>query len=446
MATVLAGCAGASGTISISLVTAPGSTVMEDVQTAQLVLVRPFTVVEAERGPEGDFALSLDVVADGPSSDILFNGLDASGEVIAYGRTPPVPIAAIDAQISIYVAPPMSIAEAPVSLEIARSEISAGGLDYGVLLAGGRDAAGAPTTDIEIYNTYDHTLQPGLDMPGPRAGVTVATGVVGYAYLFGGEDADAEARGTLWRFDTTVSPAGEWLEGDESADLARTDAAAAPLGSDAFLVLGTPPILLEGLFLRATGFDTPDSLAGEVTSIATAGGEIFTLVLGQGAGTTGIVRLSGTTFSDEADVPASATRTGHVLVPTFEGTIVALGGTDGVAPLTSAIVCDPVARTYVEMADILATGRTEAGAAASSTVIVVAGGRDAAGEVLGDAEVLDATTLAPVAVLPLLVPRAGATVRILPNQQILVVGGVDAAGAPTDTIELFTPRSPDLTQ
>jgi len=48
-------------------------------------------------------------------------------------------------------------------------------------------------------------------------------------------------------------------------------------------------------------------------------------------------------------------------------------------------------------------------------------------------------TLAPLASLPLVVPRTGASALALPNDQILIAGGTDAAGAPIDTLELFTP-------
>ena len=55
------------------------------------------------------------------------------------------------------------------------------------------------------------------------------------------------------------------------------------------------------------------------------------------------------------------------------------------------------------------------------------------------AEVLDAETLERVATLPMLVPRREAAAVALASGQILIVGGVDAAGAPISVMELFTP-------
>jgi len=37
------------------------------------------------------------------------------------------------------------------------------------------------------------------------------------------------------------------------------------------------------------------------------------------------------------------------------------------------------------------------------------------------------------------VPRTHAVAHALPNDQILIAGGLDAAGAPVGTLELFTP-------
>src|SRR5204862_5008718 len=126
----------------------------------------------------------------------------------------------------------------------------------------------------------------------PRANPTVATGALGYAYLFGGEDADGNPRGTFWRFDTTATPDGSWFEGADQPELARTGADLAPLGSETYLVTGTPPVLMEGIFGRVTPFDAPASLEGRAASVQTQDGAIFALVVGEGAGATGIVRIA----------------------------------------------------------------------------------------------------------------------------------------------------------
>jgi hypothetical protein len=85
--------------------------------------------------------------------------------------------------------------------------------------------------------------------------------------------------------------------------------------------------------------------------------------------------------------------------------------------------------------------QTGCAVAATSRHLVIAGGTDG-GAVTGSVEVDDATTLAPVAMLTLAVPRTGATAIALPNDQVLIIGGADATGAPIATLELFTPDAP----
>jgi hypothetical protein len=319
-------------------------------------------------------------------------------------------------------------------------------LEYGTLIAGGRDADGAPMSELTIYNVYDHELQRGEDLPEARAGVSVGSGTIGYVYLFGGEDAEGDPRGSLWRFDVTVEPDGAWLEGTEDPALARAGAAIAPLGNEAFLITGDPPVLLEGLFVRTAPIDTTISIEGGAASVQPEelpGAPVHTVIAGAEAGSAGIVRLAEGSFSDEA-APADALRTGHAVVPTIEDEVLIVGGADTTGPLRSIIRCDPDARSYLSIPDVLATARTDAAAAATSTYLVVAGGRDATGAVVPDAEVIALDGLTSVGTIPMVVPRAGAIARALPNQQILIIGGVDADGVPVATLELFTPDPPDI--
>ena len=109
----LCGCGGITGTIALELVTAPGSTVLADLTRARLTLSDPLTVVEVERGDDGRFRLELDVLALGPAGQLTFEGFDAGGARRALGRTPGLPVAAIDADVAIYVAAPDTLAAAP---------------------------------------------------------------------------------------------------------------------------------------------------------------------------------------------------------------------------------------------------------------------------------------------------------------------------------------------
>lgn len=434
----VAACGGVNGTISLTVVTAPGSHVLDDVTRARLTLSQPPTVVEATRDPDGKFRLALDVIADGPSGVVTFEGLDAAGARIALGRTPPLPVAAIDADVAIYVAAPDSLAAAPVALDPPRARAGTAAYPFGVLVAGGVDATGAARADVAIYNVYTHAWQVGVPLPAPRVAPTIGASSSGYAYVLGGDDAAGAPTGTLYRYDTTASPAGAVVQLADAPTLARTAAPIALVRSEGFIVGGAPPVVIDGLTRTLTAASALPPLAGAAASVA-VGSDVYGLFVGDGTATSGVVRIAAGGATDETAAPASARRTGHAAVATADGRIIVIGGAVGGTPVTSAIVATPATRGYVEQADALITGRTGAAIAAAGGVLVVAGGTDASGAIVGTAEILDLATLAHRATVPMVVPRTGATARPLDDGQVLIVGGVDAAGAPVATVELFTP-------
>ncbi|HTJ47408.1 MAG TPA: hypothetical protein VL463_35155 [Kofleriaceae bacterium] len=441
---MIAACDGKTGTYHVSLVTAPGSHVLDAVTRAKLVLTDPFTIVESDRGADGSFALDLSVDAHGTNAVILFEGLDANQNVIAWGRTPGLPVAAIDASLAIDVAPPLSFTAAPAALDPPRAELGVAPLAYGVLFAGGADATGAPRADVVVYNSYDHVLQKGLDLPAPRAALSAMTGSTGYTYFFGGRDAAGQPTSTFWRFDTTVAPAGAYLDlSDMSmASYARAGASATPIGGELFVVAGTPPVLLDGTTTRTAAVSTPPAIGGLATSVIVGTNEEAVFV-GEGAGATGIAIFSATGYVEVA-APADAIRTGHGIAAADDGSILEVGGAVQGTLVASGLRIDPVGPAASSIANVLETPRKDAAVAAVGTLLVVAGGTDASGNVLANAEILDLPTLTHHATIPLAVPRTGAQAITLPDGQVLVAGGRDMTGAPIGTIELFTGPVPAL--
>lgn len=440
-ALALAACAGDTGTIELRLVTAPGSTVLDGVVTARLTLGEPRTEVEATRGGDGKFRLSLDVAADGPSSNVTFEGEDGGGGLVAYGCSGLLPVAAIDADVSVYVAAPGTLAAAPVALDRPRSEAGTAGFSFGVLVAGGRDGAGAPSAAVDVYSVYSHSLQRGLDLPAPRRAPTVTAGVSGYAYVFGGADAAGAATGDLWRFDVTVAPAGAFQALTAAPTLARIGAAAAPIRVEGFVVTGDPPAVLDGLTGTVTAATGAPALAGTASSVVARSGttaEQVVMIAGAGTGATGLARATVDGITAE-DGPASVARTGHGAAVGADGIITLVGGALGADLATTGIRIDAGSRQAVELVAGLTTPRRDAAVAQTGRLVLVAGGRDASGTLLGDAEVLDAATLAHLATIPMVAARTGATAHTLASGQILIVGGVDGAGAPVGTLELYTP-------
>ena len=161
---------------------------------------------------------------------------------------------------------------------------------------------------------------------------------------------------------------------------------------------------------------------------------------GAGAGTGGIVQLRG---ENVVDVTGQMTRVGHAIAGVNDGKVVIVGGGDGTTLTSDAIEIDPgTAPSVTAKPALLATPRGDPAVVASHEFLIVAGGTAMDGSLVADAEVFDTVNLNHVVTIPLVVPRTRATAIALPNRQIMIVGGVDATGAPLDTIELFTPRPP----
>ncbi len=435
---LVAACSGQEGTIQIELVTAPGSDLLERIQRARLTLSNPAEVVEAERDENGQISLSLDVVAEGESGFARLEGFDDGGELIALGLSAVLPVAAVDAAIALYLAPPFSFAEAPVALEPARSEVAGALLPYGAVLAGGRDADGDPLGSLVIYNVYDHELQIGLDLPEPRAQMTALIGTSDIAYLFGGLDGDGEPSADAWRFDTGVSPAGLYVQLITDDSLARAGAAGAWAGSESFFVAGDPPASMDAARVSAID-DAVPAAGGAAATIASITAAQPVLVVGAGVGTTGAAIYQSGVLR-EIEGPPELQRSGCALVPLPDGRLLALGGADPEgAPLASGVVYDPATAAFTVVDDLLTTPRLGAAIAVTSDVVIVAGGTDADGTARADAEILDADDLGRMGTLLLVGARVGGLALALGNRQVLIASGTDDAGEPVGRLELFTP-------
>jgi hypothetical protein len=419
---LLAACSGENGDVTISLTTAPGSTVLDGVQTLRLTITNPPQVTTAERTGAG-FDIVLDLPAEGSTGAVIVEGLDASGARVAVGESPPFPFGGIDAHIVIYMAAPNSLGVAPLTLTPARSDLGIGALGYGAIIAGGHDATGAPTDDVAIYNAFDHSLIDGMALPEKRAGQALAVGANGIVYMFGGVDDTGPPVDSLWRFDTTSAPNGSYADFGDKPGFARAGAIAVPLGSDNFLISGMPAAELSG----GTGSLTART---EVASLPPAGASVLAtdgVVTSLFAGDTGLVRFRNGAF----DTLDATPRPGASVTALPDGKLaVACGGpTLRVDAATGAV---EMFTTHAE---------TGCAIAATKRHLVIAGGTNL-GMVTAAVEIDDATTLQPVATATLAVPRTGATAIALPNDQVLIVGGTDATGKPIETLELFTPDAP----
>lgn len=426
LALALCGCAGTTGTVTVELVTAPGSHVLDPVQRMRLTITQPHQVVEAARGPSGfDLALELDATSTGGA--LIVEGFDASGALVACGQSPAFAFAALNATVKIYVAAPRSIAVAPVPLGAARSGVAGAPISYGAVLAGGLDGAtAAPSTSIAVYNAYDHSLTEGVPLPAPRSGLAMVAGAGSLIYLFGGTGGDGKPTGTLWQFDTAAPPMGLFTPITDQPGFARSGELLVAVDAAHFLITGSPALELQTI--GATPSLTPRS---EVTGLPAAGAAVS-------SGTTPTAVFAGAALvrfrGDRFDTLTGDGRSDAAATTLSDGRIAVLGGTPDTV---DALVIDPTAGSVATVPGALSTARIHPAVATTSRHIVVAGGTDDSGAPIATADVLDARTLARLATLPILA-RSGGFAIALPSDQVLLGGGAPAAA----TLELFTPEPP----
>ncbi len=436
-------CSGTSGTIEVSLTTAPASTILDGVDTLRVTITDPPSVTTAARGSDGfDLFVSFDAVET--SGEIIVEGLDGSGTTIAVGQTPPFPLDAVTADVVVYMAAPRTFAAAPLALDTALSGVTVVPLTYGGLLAGGRDATGSASSDLGVYNAFDHSFTAGLPLPAPRSDMAGGVGTSGLVYLFGGNDDAGSATSSLLRFDTTVSPNGAYTGSNTFAGFERAGQSMQVDGIETFVISGMPALDLIGD--DASGSDTISARTDlpfappQGASVVGSDDTQIVVFAGSGAGSSGCVRLHSSVV--DALAIAGAARTAHAMIALANGKVAIVGGALAGTPTLDAVIIDATAGTATTTTGALSTARLGAAAATTSRYVIVAGGSDGSGGVVETADILDATTLALIATIPMVVGRTGAAALALPNDQVLVVGGLDATGMPSDLIELFTPDAP----
>jgi len=417
----LVACDSDIATIKVELATAPGSTILDGVQTLRMEVTEPKKVVTAERTSDG-FELGLDLPAEGTSAAIYVDGFDADGNLVANGATPRFALGGVDGRVVVYMAAPNSIDVAPVALSVARSGLAAGTLSYGAIFAGGMTEDLTASLALDIYNAYDHTLSVGLPLPAGRIDLALGVGTSS-VYLYGGIDVTNALKSQLWAFNPGTPPSGSYVEYGDKAGFARGGAPLVPIGTDTFLLTGGPPLELRGLDGSLVEREGP--ILGDGVTVTANDGRLTSIF----AGSSGVVRYRDTAFEtlDATDL-GSAVRV--AAVPGGKAIVVCGGSTD-------ALRIDAASGAIEPLAGIPSTAKTGCAVAATARHLLIAGG--GAASVDATVEVYDAATYELVATATLAVPRRGAQAVPLANGQILIAGGVDASGVPVGTLELFTP-------
>ena len=437
----LSACTGQEGTIRISVVADPSGDLLSQIDRVEAKYTGRDTTFSATRDDDGTLDLGIDLEADGSSGDLVLTGFAGDGSRIAVGRVGPLPLAAIDADVVAFLAPPNSITQAPVVLAVPRSHIGGTEASFGALLAGGLGSDG-PVGDVNVYSTYLHTIQSGLPLPALRSHIAVAAGSSGFFYMLGGEDENQAPTPESYAFDTRVPPVGSYRPLVIDEEFARAGATTAVVGEEQFLVSGDPALLLDGLRGTVQPLLDGGGLEGQAATVVSdnslqvifAGANVVDPELGG----IGAAVFEGNAVTHLAAPPELARRE-HRAVTLLSGQALFLGGTQEVGTLlTDAVRYSPATETF-EVLELLATGRRNPAVAITDTFLVVVGGEDESGNAIADAEIFDVLTLDAVATIPLVLPRKNAVAHALGNGQILIAGGQDENGDPTEILSLFTP-------
>lgn len=441
LSSACAGCTGHEGVIGVSIAASPNSDLLSRIDRLEASFTTKNQTVTAYRDDDGSLSLGIDLVADGSSGDLIVEGFDSQGERIAVGRVGPLPLASIDADVVAFMAPPNSITLAPVSLGVPRSHIGSTEASFGALFAGGLGSDG-PSDEVSVYSTYLHTVQNGLALPEPRSDLTLIAGSSGFFYMIGGEDEEQVARSESFTFDTSVPPSGSYRPLAILEEHARSGSSAAIVGAEQFLVSGDPALLVDGLRGTASPLESGAGLLGRA---ATAVSDSSLQVIFAGAdvvspdtGDTGAAVFEGNQVR-HLPPPPELLRKGHRAITLLSGNVLFLGGAiEGVGLTRDAVRYAPDTGLF-DVFEMLSRPRRNPAVALTSRHLAVIGGEDENGDAIGDAEIFDVHTLAPITTIPLVVPRKNAVAVAIGNGQLLVAGGQDETGAPTELLSLFTP-------
>ncbi|MEP7124677.1 MAG: kelch repeat-containing protein, partial [Byssovorax sp.] len=185
-----------------------------------------------------------------------------------------------------------------------------------------------------------------------------------------------------------------------------------------------------GLVFGACNADAPLALDGPVAAVAQASIPSTTAPPPPGPSTDGFPLVA---------TAMVATRSRHTASLLANGNVLAVGGSDGAAALTSAEIHDAQNDTWTATAPLSQAREQHAAVVLANGNVLVIGGI-AASAAIASAELYDPSigTWTPAA--PMAVGRAGHTASVLPDGRVLVVGGTDGATA-LASAEIYDPQT-----
>lgn len=455
-----AACGGKSGTLALRIVTSPADDPFLGASQVRFTVGddKHVTTVPVAMG---HFSFKVSSKPLSQPGTVLVEALDAQGNVVGHGRSPVLSLAAMDqGPVAIWVGRPGQVQPAAAALPKPVAEAAATSVPgLGVLVAGGRDAKGAPVGDSSVYDVYTQSVIPVAPLLKAVAGAVAAPVVGVRAVLYGGSTAPGAGNtgapdGSLAVFDPTVGY-GIWapLPADPFAPrsfagvalLANGNALISGGRDGAGLPLGTAALVNPSGALRLTAIASSMTAprAGHATCAAHfPDGDGALLFGGLAAGSTGPVaeRFINSSFV-AYDVGAVESRSDATATTMPSGDVLILGGKTAAGVESSGLVISP--RTSPPAVKVLpgALSVAREGHTASLTgdELVVCGGADGSGAPQASCDVLDAKSYALVRTVQLAAARRDQVAGVLDNGLVVIAGGRGSDGAPLASIELYTP-------
>ena len=471
LALALAGCGGEHGTLTVSIAvpSGTGNDPFLNAATVNIQVGSPALAQATATVSGGHFSTSLKfTLKSGTAGAVMVQALAADGKtVVGRGQSPTMTMSASDTSITVWVGKPgyVGLSGQTLSQDSGRGRNAMAAClipAVGALIAGGIGPTGAPVTDAEIYDEFQHLLDTATPLPTGRMG----------AVAFGVTEADSDTGAALLAAGGTPALTQDLLNFDPSA---ASGGAWQILASNANLALFRPAsiVLSNGSWLITGGLDQSDGTGNPVKTaalVAASGSSVtapspmntarsgHAMIAGSFGNQDGALIFGGTSdstapaeqfvLSNNSFLPVAPTGIAGMTGPSFatisplsNGNVVIAGGAVGGTSVASLIVVTP-ATLVAEVSSVqLPTPRSHHVALVGGGEIVLCGGLDDQGNVLTTCDVLDDTTLAPVTsrTVTLSGPRYDLQAVTLDTGDFLLVGGIsDNAGTPATEIELYT--------
>jgi len=334
------------------------------------------------------------------------------------------------------------------TLSAARSRHGAALLPDGTVLVAGGEAAAAALASSERFDPVAGGWTASGPLATARAGHVLAALFDGTVVAAGGEGAS----GPLASVERWSKGAGDWAAATPLST-ARADAAAVLVPSGKLLVVGGRAaggeVGTSELFDPAGGgwAEGPALTAARSGHSATAlttgrvlvvGGELS----GAALGTLEALELLAPSWADTA--ATSVSRRGHTATQLPDGRILVAGGIDGFGGyLADAQLYDPSTGAWTGTGSMLAARTDHTATLLESGEVLVIGGAVGSGTPLAAAELYSPATGRWRSTGGLRHARTGHTAVLLPSGVVLVAGGETSTGADpavTQAVELYDPE------